>query len=102
MTLVPVRLPVHACVPEPEMSVFPSAVLTVRAALVGTTLPATVIDSAAPEGGAAASAKTAAAREAIGSVRGGRCIVSSSRSLSERARRYGSGRGEEIVESHDL
>ena len=85
MTLVPVRLPVQACVPEPEKIIFPSAVLTVRAVLVGTTLPATVIDPVAPDGGEAASAKRAAARAAIHSFRSGRCIASSSRSLSERA-----------------
>src|SRR5437870_12793106 len=65
MTLVPVRLPVHACVPEPAMITFPSADLAVSAAPVGATLPATAVDGVAPDDAAATSATEATARAAI-------------------------------------
>src|SRR5919204_1524189 len=63
--LVPARSPVHACVPKPSTSVFPSADLTdVNVVLVGTAPPATAIDDDAGDGTAATSA-TAVAVSAV-------------------------------------
>src|ERR671930_131913 len=72
MTLVPVRLPTQACVPEPSRITFPSAVLAVRAALVGTALPDTEIEVVAPDGAAAAKPSEAVANTASAILVSGR------------------------------
>src|SRR5437879_4388351 len=84
-TVVPVKLPLHACVPVASMTVFPSADLTdVYVVLVGRAVPDTEIDDDAADGAAAANPSDTATRPAIESFLSDRCICPPSRGCCER------------------